>query len=324
MTGSTSPRIPGIHHVTAISGSAQANLDFYVGVLGLRLVKRTVNFDDPGTYHLYYGDQVGTPGTIMTFFPWEHAAPGSRGAGFTDVTSFSVPAGSVDFWIGYLEAAAIGDVERDARFGEDVIRFEDTDGLVLELVAGPDTTETTAGPPAHPEIPPEYAIRSFHGVALDLADPGASSRLLTDLMGHEHIGEDGGRLRFRGGDTEAGAVVDLLTSGSTERGRMGRGSVHHVAFRARDEDEQLSWRETIATAGIPVTTVQDRNYFRSIYFHEPGGVLFEIATDDPGFMADETEEKLGSEIKLPEWLEGRRGELESRLPPLTVPHGPPE
>jgi len=266
-------RIPGIHHVTAISGPAQDNLDFYVGVLGLRLVKRTVNFDDPGTYHLYYGDQVGTPGTIMTFFPWERAAPGARGSGFTDVTSFSVPAGSGDSWASRLEAQGIGEVERDARFGEDVVRFEDNDGLVLELVAGPGTAETQAGPPAHPDIPSEHAIRAFHGVVLDVADPQASARLLTDVLGYEHLGEDGGRLRFRGGEEEVGAVVDLLSTPSGGEGRMGRGSVHHVAFRARDDDEQRSWREAIATAGISVTTVQDRNYFRSIYFHEPGGVL---------------------------------------------------
>ncbi len=315
------PRILGIHHVTAISGSAQANLDFYVGVLGLRLVKRTVNFDDPGTYHLYYGDRVGTPGTIMTFFPWEHAAPARRGAGFTDVAAFSVPAESAEFWVGHLEAAGVGHVVRDTRFGEDVVRLEDTDGLVLELVAGSDTAETTAGPSAHRAIPSEHAIRSFHGVTLDVADPQATARLLTDLMGYEPGGEDGGRLRFRGRARGIGATVDLLSTGSADEGRMGRGSVHHVAFRASDDDEQQSWREAIASAGIPVTTVQDRNYFRSIYFHEPGGVLFEIATDNPGFTVDETEENLGTEIKLPAWLEGRRGELESRLPRLTMPHG---
>ncbi len=316
----STPRIPGIHHVTAISGPAQANLDFYTGVLGLRMVKRTVNFDDPGTYHLYYGDRVGTPGTIMTFFPWERAEPGRRGSRFTDATSFAVPAESGDFWAGHLERTGVAGVEREVRFGADLVRLKDPDGLVLELVAGADTRETPAGLPVHPDIPPEHAIRSFHGVLLDVADPDASARLLTDLLGYEHIGEEGGRLRFRAGEDEVGAVIDLLTAGSSEDGRMGKGSVHHVAFRARDDEEQRTWREALVTAGIPVTTVQDRNYFRSIYFHEPGGVLFEIATDGPGFTADETEEDLGRDVKLPVWLEGRRAELESQRPPLTMPH----
>ncbi len=293
-------RVSGIHHVTAISGPAQANLDFYAGVLGLRLVKRTVNFDDPDTYHLYYGDRVGTPGTIMTFFPWERAAPGWRGSGFTDATSFSVPEGSADFWVARLEATGIDEVGRDARFGEEVIQVADGDGLALELVAGPGTVETPAGPSPYPAVPSEHAIRSCHGVVLDVADPQATGRFLTDVLGYEPLGEDGGRLRFRATAAGVGAVVDLLVTGSARDGRMGRGSVHHVAFRARDDDEQLAWREAIATAGVPVTTVQDRHYFRSIYFHEPGGVLFEIATDAPGFTVDETEEALGTVLKLPD------------------------
>ena len=316
-------RIPGIHHVTAISGPAQANLDFYAGVLGLRLVKRTVNFDDPGTYHLYYGDRIGTPGTVMTFFPWERAMAGHRGSGFTGFTSFSVPFGSTEFWVDRLRVTGVGGVEREQRFGEDVVRFEDPDGLILELVAGPRTGETPAGPPSFPGVPFEHAIRSFHGVGLDVADPQASARLLTDVLGFEHVDEQGGRLRFRAAPHGIGGVVDLMAPGSSEDGRMGRGSVHHIAFRARDDDEQREWREAIAAAGIPVTTVQDRSYFRSIYFHESGGVLFEIATDAPGFLGDETEEDLGRGIKLPGWLEGRRAELESRLPSLTVPRGDP-
>ena len=318
---SVAPRIRGIHHVTAISGPAQANLDFYTGVLGLRMVKRTVNFDDPGTYHLYYGDREGTPGTIMTFFPWERAAPGRRGSRFTDVTSFAVPTGSADFWTRYLERAGVAGLERDTHFGADIVRVEDPDGLVLELVAGPDTRETPAGPYAHPDIPAEHAVRSFHGVLLDVSEPDATARLLTDLLGYEQAGEDGGRLRFHTGADQGGAVIDLLAAGSSEDGHMGKGSVHHVAFRARDDEGQQTWREAVASSGIAVTTVQDRSYFRSIYFHEPGGVLFEIATDGPGFTADEAEEHLGREVKLPPWLEGRRGELEARLPALTVPHG---
>ena len=188
------PRIPGIHHVTAISGPAQENVDFYAGVLGLRTVKQTVNFDDPGTHHLYFGDRSGTPGTIMTFFPWAHAAPGARGSGYTGSTAFSVPPGSLEFWAARLERAGASPGEVETRFGSDVLPCQDPDGLVLELVAGPDTKETEAGPPVHPEIASEHAIRSFHGVLLDVADPDASARLLTDLMGYEHMGEEGAGL----------------------------------------------------------------------------------------------------------------------------------
>ena len=190
---------------------------------------------------------------------------------------------------------------------------------ILELVAGPATRETTAGPPVHPHVPAEYAVHAFHGVLLDVVDPDPTARLLTDVMGFEHLGEYGGRLRFRGDEHEVGSIVDLRSTGSSSTLQMGRGSVHHVAFRARDDDEQQSWRETITGAGIPVTTVQDRCYFHSIYFREPGGVLFEIATDTPGFGIDESEEELGRKLQLPPWFEARREEIEARLPRLVLP-----
>ena len=313
------PRVPGIHHVTAISGLAQKNVDFYAGVLGLRTVKQTVNFDDPGTHHLYFGDRAGTPGTIMTFFPWIHSASGARGSGYTDSTAFSVPPGSLEFWAARLEEAEASPDTVRARFGNEVLRCHDPDGLVFELVAGPNIKETVAGPSIHAEIPPEYSIRSFHGVLLDAADPDATARFLTDVMGYEPQGEDGGRIRFCGGAEEVGAAVELLAVGSQRVGRMGRGSVHHVAFRARDDGEQQDWREALVQAQIPVTAVRDRCYFRSIYFHEPGGVLFEIATDIPGFGIDETDDQLGHNLKLPPWLESRRAELEIRLPLLRIP-----
>lgn len=318
MSSSERPPLPGIHHVTAICGSAQTNLDFYSGLLGLRLVKRTVNFDDPGTYHLYYGDRLGSPGTIMTFFPWEHAAPGRRGAGSTEATSFCIPAGSASFWVDRLERADLGQVTRGERFGDEIVRIDDSDGLALELVSGSGTLETPAGPAGHFDIPPEHAIRSFHGVTLDVPDPEASARFLTDLLGYRQLFEDDSRLRLRTDQAEVGSVIDIVRAGSVAPGRMGRGSVHHVAFRARDDEEQQRWRKTLAAAGIPVTAVQDRQYFRSIYFHEPGGVLFEIATDTPGFTVDEPEDELGRSVKLPHWLEARRAELESRLPPLAM------
>ena len=312
-------RVPGIHHVTAISGPAQQNVDFYADLLGLRTIKQTVNFDDPGTHHLYYGDQSGTPGTAMTFFPWEHAAQGAPGSGVTEATGFSVPPGSLEFWADRLEAAGASPREVTTRFGEESLRCEDPDGLVFELVAGPATRETSAGRPVHADVPAEFAIRAFHGVLLDVMDPDPTARLLTDVMGFEHVGEYGGRLRFRGNEQDVGSIVDLRSAGSGAMPRMGRGSVHHVAFRARDDDEQQSWRETVAGTGIPVTTVKDRCYFRSIYFREPGGVLFEIATDTPGFGVDESPMELGRSLKLPPWFEARREELEARLPVLILP-----
>ncbi len=322
---STSPsdsntlRVPGIHHVTAISGSAQQNVDFYADVLGLRTVKQTVNFDDPGTYHLYYGDQAGTPGTAMTFFPWEHADLGGPGSGTIEATGFSVPTGSLEFWAERLRGGGASQLEVSARFDEESLRGEDPDGLVFELVAGPATRETPAGPSVHPDIGAEFAIRAFHGVLLDVVDPDPTARLLTDVMGFEHVGEYDGHLRFKGNEQEVASIVDLRSAGSGKAAHMGRGSVHHVAFRARDDDEQQAWREKIVDAGIPVTTVQDRCYFRSIYFREPGGVLFEIATDTPGFGIDETPEELGRNLMLPSWFEARREELEARLPRLVLP-----
>ncbi len=313
------PRIPGIHHVTAISGHAQRNVDFYADLLGLRTVKQTVNFDDPRTHHLYYGDRAGTPGTAMTFFPWEHAARGEPGSGATEATGFSVPPGSLEFWADRLKAGGALPGEVATRFDEESLRCEDPDGLVLEIVAGPSTRETPAGRPVHPDVPAEFAIRAFHGVLLDVVDPDPTARLLTDVMGFEHVGEYDGRIRFRGDEREVGSIVDLRSAGVGAPAQMGRGSVHHVAFRASDDDEQQAWRETIAGVGIPVTTVQDRRYFRSIYFREPGGVLFEIATDIPGFGIDESTEELGRKLQLPPWFEARREELEARLPRLILP-----
>jgi glyoxalase family protein len=312
-------QVPGIHHVTAISGPAQQNVDFYAGVLGLRTVKQTVNFDDPGTHHLYYGDQAGTPGTVMTFFPWAHAERGRTGAGATEVTGFTVPPGSLEFWADRLRSAGASPLEVATRFDVESLVCEDPDGLVFELVAGPATRETPAGRYVQPGIPRECAIHAFHSVVLDVTEPDPTAKLLTDVMGFEHVGEHVGYLRFRSGEHEVGSIVDLRTSGARAMPRMGRGSVHHVAFRARDDDEQQSWRETIARAGLAVTTVQDRCYFRSIYFREPGGVLFEIATDIPGFGIDESADELGRALQLPPWLEPRRAELEARLPVLRLP-----
>jgi len=301
------PTISGLHHVTAIAGPAQRNVDFYAGFLGLRLVKKTVNFDDPGTYHLYYGDDAGRPGTILTFFPWADVVPGRAGAGMTEETAFSVPQETLDDWMSRFAEAGYDFDAPTERFGEQVLTFKDPDGLGLALVA-----HAEAG-----SRPASYAVRSFHSVTLQLASPARTARLLTDVFGYEAKGEDNWRLRFQApGEAHAG-ILDLIPA--RERGRAGAGTVHHIAFRAHDEAEQLEWRERVQAFGLQVTEVKDRNYFKSIYFREPGGVLFEIATDPPGFTADETMEELGSHLKLPAWLEPRRAWLEAQLPVLNMP-----
>ena len=306
----------GIHHVTAIAGEPQRNVDFHAGLLGLRVVKKTVNFDDPGTYHLYYGDGVGSPGSIMTFFPWPGAPRGRVGAGQLAVTALSVPAASLGYWTERLVAAGVRFERPEDRLGETVLRFSDPDGLRLELVAArEDRREGWAGGPA----PAEYSVRGFHHVTLAVADPSRTAELMTDTLGFRQTAEVEGRARYEAGEGGPGNTVDLADGTGFPRGRTGVGTVHHVAFRASDERTQLELREKVGSLGYNVTPVLDRNYFRSIYFREPGGVLFEIATDPPGFAVDEAPEHLGETLKLPPWLEPRREELEGLLPPLRVP-----
>ena len=306
--------ISGLHHVTAVSGPAQQNLDFYVGVLGQRFVKQTVNFDDPGTYHLYYGDELGRPGSIMTFFPWANAAPGRRGAGMTAATAYAVPADALDFWQARFADLALG-FDLGNRFGEPVLGFSDPDGMPLELVAHAEAE--TAPSWADGPIPDAYAARGFHSVTLALADPEPTAHVL-DLFGYAHVGEEGGRLRFQAASGGPASIVDLVQT--DERGRPGAGTVHHVAFRARDDEEQRAWQEMLRAAGLYATEVKDRQYFRSVYFREPGGILFEIATDTPGFTADEAPEALGTHLKLPPQFEDQRAVLERHLPELHIPH----
>jgi glyoxalase family protein len=306
----------GIHHVTAIAGEPQRNVDFYVGLLGLRMVKKTVNFDDPGTYHLYYGDGAGTPGSIMTFFPWPGAPQGRIGAGQLTVTSFSIPASSLGYWTERLIEHDVRFEKPSGRFGETVLSFADPDGLRLELVASADDGRE---PWQDGPVPAEHAVRGFHHVTLSEQDPSRTAKLMTETLGFRRVEEDGGRYRFEAGDGGPGNTVDVVDGSGDPRGRMGVGTVHHVAFRAPDEETQLELREKVASLGYDVTPVLDRNYFRSIYFREPGGVLFEIATDPPGFAVDEDPEHLGENLKLPPWLESRRERLEEVLPPLRVP-----
>lgn len=306
------PTTTGIHHITAISGPPQETLDFYVDGLGLRLVKTTVNFDDPGTYHLYFGDATGQPGTILTFFPWTYATPGQTGAGMVQATAFAAPAASIDYWAERLPAVGAQRVaEPVQRFGEPVIRFRDPDGLPLDIV-GTSRAETNAGWPGGP-VPAAHALRGFHSATLGLESTGPTADVLTELLGFEVVGEEDGRRRFQGrGDR--GHVIDLVLSGQSAR--LGTGTVHHIAFRARDDEEQARWHDALRDRGFRVTDVKDRQYFKSIYFREPGGVLFEVATDGPGFLRDESEAELGSTLQLPPWLEPRRDAIEQQLPSL--------
>ncbi len=307
----------GVHHVTAIAGNPQENLDFYLGLLGFRLVKKTVNFDDPGTYHLYYGDETGQPGTILTFFPWPGAPRGQRGTGQITVTSFSVPEDSLGYWIDRLNRFAVRFEGPRPRFNEEFITFYDPDGLKLELVAHAGKREShpwKAGP-----VSEEHAISGIHSVTLAVANPEPTSRLLTETLNFPMLGQEGERLRFQAGEGSSVGIIDVLSLPGEQPGRISVGTVHHVAWRVGSFEKQQVWRQRIAESGSHVTRVLDRNYFRSIYFHEPGGTLFEIATDPPGFTFDEKVDKLGSGLMLPRWLEDRRTELEQILPQLNMP-----
>jgi glyoxalase family protein len=300
--------------VTAVAADPQRNVDFYREVLGLRLVKTTVNFDVPGTYHLYYGDEVGTPGTILTFFPWPNKPAGRRGAGQATTTSFSIPEDSVGWWEERLQKKNIQVENIGDRFEEDALSFEDPDGLLIELVAH---TGTDPRPPwAKGPIDEAHAIRGLHSTTFTEAGADATVGLLTDTLGFRLTGEEGDRLRFEVGDGGPGARLDLVADTQADKGDVSVGTVHHVAWRAPDEETELEWRQQLVDQGLSVTPVIDRKYFRSIYFREPGGVLLEIATDAPGFTVDEPVEELGCGLQLPEFLEERRAELEQSLPPL--------
>jgi glyoxalase family protein len=307
----------GIHHITAIAGDAQRNLDFYAGALGLRLVKRTVNFDAPEVYHLYYGDELGRPGTILTFFPYPGAARGKRGAGEATALAFSVPGGSLDYWSDRLSRLGIANTRRGERFGEGLLGFEDPDGMVVELVAD----ASAGGIPglAGSAVVPDHAIRAFHGATITQRALAPASSFLVDVMGFAATGIEGARHRFILGPEAERTRVDILVDPLAPAGRQSAGSVHHIAWRAADDAEQLRWRAALIEAGRRPTEVIDRCYFHSIYFREPGGLLFEIATDPPGFSADETVDSLGGALKLPRWLESSRPSIERVLPPLTLP-----
>ncbi len=302
----------GIHHITAIVGHPQENVDFYAGVLGLRLVKRTVNFDDPGTYHLYFGDEGGKPGTIITFFPWADAYQGKIGDGQVGVTSYVVPKGALDFWESRLEKFDIP-FTKITRFGETYLEFDDPHGLHLEIV---EREEGEINTWTFGDVTPEVAIKGFGGATLFSAKPDKTAETLEKVMGLEKVDEEGDFVRYRS-SADIGNIIDLKVV-PTGRGQMGVGTVHHIAWRASDDKDQLDWQKHVAQNGYGVTPVQDRNYFNAIYFREHGEILFEIATDPPGFAHDESHETMGEQLMLPAQYEQYREQLEHSLIPIKV------
>ena len=302
----------GIHHITAIVGDPQENVDFYAGVMGLRLVKKTVNFDDPDTYHLYFGDETAKPGTIITFFPWGNAYKGKIGDGQVGVTSYAVPVGALAFWEKRLEKFKVP-FSKTTRFGERYVTFDDPHGLQLELV------ERQQGEPNSwgiGEVTKDVAIKGFGGATLYTANAEKTAELLETVMGLEKVGEEEGLMRFRAA-SDLGNLIDVKLS-RAGTGQMGVGTVHHIAWRAQDDADQLDWKEQAEAYGLGVTPVQDRNYFNAIYFREYGDLLFEIATDPPGFSIDETPEALGEALMLPEQYESQRKNLQRNLQPIQV------
>ena len=308
--------IPGIHHVTCITRDVQRCTDFYVSVLGLRFVKKSINQDLPDTYHIYFGDYVGSPGTAMTFFGWPTWPKQRKGSGQVTAVAFAVPAGSLGFWNDRLRRLGVEHREVD-RFDAHALVLRDVDGIEIELTG--EASDEHWKPWRDGPVEPEHAIRGFHSVTLTVAEAAATLNLLTSTMGFRQTRQEGNRTRLETGAGGPHAFVDLIESPEGPVGEESTGTVHHVAWRTPDADAQLLWRDRLLTIGRNVTPVIDRWYFKSIYFREPGGVLFEIATDGPGFMVDESPEKLGTALSLPPWFQVRREQLDEILPPIVVP-----
>ncbi|MDX1530039.1 MAG: ring-cleaving dioxygenase [Rhodothermales bacterium] len=314
----TDAAVHGIHHVTAIAGDAQENLDFYTGVLGLRLVKKSINQDAPDTYHLFFADAVGTPGTDLTFFPWPKMGRAQPGAGMAGEVTFAVPTASLDFWQERLAAHGVAVDPVETRFGEAVLPFADPHGLRLALVTTERERPFTAW--AKSPVPAAHQLRGMDAVRMTVHRLGPTERLLTEALGFEEAGEEAGWHRYRAGRDAAGTLLDVVERPDAPRGRWGTGGVHHVAWRVADAEEEGAVRARVARAGLQPTPFIDRFWFQSVYFREPGGVLFELATDGPGFGRDEDVEHLGEALILPPWYEERRAEIEAGLPPLRAPH----
>lgn len=313
------PRVGGIHHVTAIAGDPQENVDFYAGVLGMRMVKRSVNQDDPATYHLFYADGGAHPGSDLTFFPWARGARGRNGTGITNEVVFAVAPESLPYWRERLAAHGVAVQDSPDRFGERTIAFQDPHGLQLAITASPRALERPFTGWKKSAVPEAHQIRGIHAVRLveQRAEPTAA--FATRVLGMSLVGSDAGWDRYAGRDAWSG-YLDVQASPGSSRGTWGVGTVHHVAWRALDDEEEVALQHRVANVGISPTPVIDRFWFHSVYFREPGGVLFEIATDGPGFGVDESMETLGEALVLPPWLEEHRAAIEAGLPPLTLPH----
>jgi glyoxalase family protein len=308
-------KVLGLHHITAIAGSAKRNYEFYTQVLGLRFIKKTVNFDDPGTYHFYFGDEVGTPGTILTFFPWEGITKGRQGTGMPSEIGYSVPKGALAFWRERLTNNDVQITDSGKRFGEEYLSFEDPDGLPLAMIVAEVNDQRAGWETA--EINASVATKGFHSISLSLRSTTETARVLADIFDYTLAKQDGNRYRYVTAAVKNAGIVDLVEMPSMGRGINAGGTIHHVAFRVKEEKVLMHYRKKVLSHGLNITPKIDRNYFFSLYFREPGGVLFELATDNPGFSVDEPIHELGTHLKLPPQYEDSRAEIEKALPALT-------
>jgi glyoxalase family protein len=307
-------KILGLHHITAIAAHAQRNYDFYTKVLGLRLVKKTVNFDDPGTYHFYFGNETGAPGTILTFFPWEGTQKGHTGTGMATEIGYSVPKGSLEFWRKRFDELKVKHQAVNESFGEQYLQFEDPDGLLLSLIVS--NTDDTRKPWTTEEVKEDVSTKGFHSVVLTVRKVESTAKILTDIFGYKLLKQEGNRYRFITDAVETANIVDVVEEPNGERGIVAGGTNHHVAFRVKDDNILMEFREKISRSGFRITEKIDRNYFYSLYFREHNGILFELATDNPGFSIDEPVNELGTHLMLPSQYEGSRKKIEEALPKL--------
>lgn len=304
----------GLHHITAIAGDAKRNLEFYTKILGQRLVKKTVNFDDPQTYHFYFGNEIGTPGTILTFFPWPRVRKGYNGSGMATGIGYAVPEGSLSFWSDRFKEFNVKHDEVAERFGEKYLHFEDSDGLKMDLIVPEKSDERKSWETN--EVSVSVATKGFHSTALTVKHIDDTAAILTEIFGYQLLKQEGNRYRFVTDAIDNASIVDIIEAPHLAEGLNAGGTNHHVAFRVKDESILMDYREKVLSKGLDITPKIDRDYFFSLYFREPGGVLFELATENPGFDKDEPVSELGTHLKLPNKYEGIRSELEKVLPEL--------